>query len=38
MGYVKIKYAEPGTKIAIVVGGKKLEALVTKVPFVQPGV
>ncbi len=37
-GYVKIKYAEPGAKIAIVVGGKKLEAVVTKMPFVEPGV
>lgn len=38
MGYVKIKHAEPGTKILIVAGGKKLEATVTKVPFVEPGV
>lgn len=39
MGYVKTKYAEPGTKIAVVVsGGKKLSAVVTKVPFVEPGV
>ncbi|MCC7246238.1 MAG: glycine cleavage system aminomethyltransferase GcvT [Saprospiraceae bacterium] len=37
-GYVKTKYAEPGTKIKIVVGGKKLEAVVTKVPFVEPNV
>jgi len=37
-GYVKIKHAEPGTKILIVVGGKKLEAVVTKLPFVEPGV
>ncbi|MFN0174366.1 MAG: glycine cleavage system aminomethyltransferase GcvT [Saprospiraceae bacterium] len=37
-GYVKIKYAEPGSKIAIVVGGKKLAAVVTKLPFVEPGV
>ncbi len=38
MGYVKVKFAEPGTKIFIVVGSKKLEATVTKVPFVEPGV
>lgn len=39
MGYVKTKYAEPGTKIMVVVaGGKKLAAVVTKVPFVEPGV
>ncbi len=38
MGYVKAKFAEPGTKILIVAGGKKLEAVVTKVPFVTPGV
>jgi aminomethyltransferase len=37
-GYVKLKYAEPGSKISIVVGGKKLEAVVTKMPFVEPGV
>jgi aminomethyltransferase len=34
MGYVKIKFAEPGTKIRIVVGSKELDAVVTKVPFV----
>lgn len=38
MGYVKIKYAELGTKINIVVSGKKLEAVISKVPFVEPGV
>jgi aminomethyltransferase len=38
MGYVKLKYAEPGTKINVVVGNKKLEAVVTKVPFITPGV
>ncbi|MCC6463604.1 MAG: glycine cleavage system aminomethyltransferase GcvT [Saprospiraceae bacterium] len=38
MGYVKAKFAEPGTKIMIVVGSKKLEATVVKVPFVEPGV
>lgn len=38
MGYVKAKFAEAGTKIMIVAGGKKLEATVTKVPFVEPGV
>ncbi|MFN4256402.1 MAG: glycine cleavage system aminomethyltransferase GcvT [Saprospiraceae bacterium] len=38
MGYVKAKFAEAGTKIFIVVGSKKLEATVTKVPFVEPGV
>jgi aminomethyltransferase len=37
-GYVKTKYAEPGTKIMIVAGSKKLEAVVTTVPFVTPGV
>ncbi len=38
MGYVKAKFAEPGTKIMIVAGSKRLEAVVTKVPFVTPGV
>jgi aminomethyltransferase len=38
MGYVKVKFAEPGTKIMVVAGGKKLEAVVSKVPFVAPGV
>lgn len=38
MGYVKTKFAAPGTRIMIVAGGKKLEAVVTKVPFVTPGV
>ena len=38
MGYVKVKYALLGSKIMIVVGGKKLEATITKVPFVTPGV
>lgn len=38
MGYVKTKFAEPGTKIMVVAGGKKLEATVVKVPFVEPGV
>ncbi len=38
MGYVKTKFAVPGTRIMIVAGGKKLEAVVTKVPFVTPGV
>jgi aminomethyltransferase len=37
-GLVKAKYAELGAKILIVVGGKKLEAVVCKVPFVEPGV
>lgn len=37
-GYVKAKYAELGAKILIVVGGKKLEAVISKVPFVDPGV
>jgi len=37
-GYVKTKFAEPGTKIMVVAGGKKLEAVVTKLPFVTPGV
>ena len=34
MGYVKSKFAEPGTKIMVVAGGKKLEATVVKLPFV----
>jgi aminomethyltransferase len=34
MGYVKAKYAEPGTKIMIVAGSKKLEAVVCRLPFV----
>lgn len=34
MGYVKSKFAEPGTKIMIVAGSKKLEATVVKLPFV----
>ena len=38
MGYVKIKFAEPGTKIMIVAGSKRLPAVVSKVPFVTPGV
>ena len=38
MGYVKAKFAEPGTKIMVVAGSKKLEATVVKVPFVEPGV
>lgn len=38
MGYVKVKFAEPGTKIMIVAGSKRLEAVVSKVPFVVPGV
>jgi aminomethyltransferase len=38
MGYVKLKYAEPGAKICVVVGTKKLDAVVTKVPFTTPGV
>jgi aminomethyltransferase len=33
VGYVKSKFAEPGTKIMVVAGGKKLEAVVTKIPF-----
>ena len=37
-GYVKIKHAEPGTKIFILVGSKKLDAVVTKLPFIEPGV
>ncbi len=38
MGYVKTKFAEPGTKIMIVAGSKRLPAVVSKVPFVTPGV
>jgi aminomethyltransferase len=38
MGYVKEKFAAIGTKIMIVVGTKKLEGVVTKLPFVTPGV
>ena len=37
-GYVKAKYAVMGSKIKIVVGGKKLEAVLCKVPFLVPGV
>ncbi|MCS6929340.1 MAG: glycine cleavage system aminomethyltransferase GcvT [Saprospiraceae bacterium] len=34
MGYVKIKYAQPGARVVIVAsGGKKLGATVTKLPF-----
>ncbi len=32
-GYVKTKFAEPGTKIMVVAGSKKLEARVVKLPF-----
>lgn len=39
MGYVKSKYAVLGAKIMVVVsGGKKLEATVCKVPFLEPAV
>lgn len=38
MGYVKVKYALMGGKIMIVVGGKTLQATITKIPFVTPGV
>lgn len=38
MGYVKTKFAEPGTEIFIVVGNKRLAAKVAKVPFVTPTV
>jgi len=38
MGYVKTKFAEPGTKIMIVAASKRVDAVVTKVPFVTPGV
>lgn len=37
-GYVKVKYAVIGSKIMIVVGAKKLEAVICKAPFVDPGV
>ena len=37
MGYVKTKYAKPGTEICIAVGSKKLEAVVTRPPFVNIG-
>lgn len=33
MGYVKAKFAVPGTKIMVIAGGKKLAAVVCKVPF-----
>ena len=36
MGYVKIKFAEPGTKIMVLAGSKKLEATVVKLPFLEP--
>lgn len=35
MGYVKTKYAKPGTKICIVVGSKKLDAVISRPPFVK---
>lgn len=35
MGYVKAKFAEPGTRIMVVAGAKKLEATVVKLPFVE---
>ena len=35
MGYVKTKYAEIGAKIFILAGEKKLEAVITKVPFLE---
>lgn len=34
MGYVKAKFAEPGTKIRIVAGSKELDAVVTTTPFI----
>ncbi len=34
MGYVKVQHAEPGTRILIDAGSKKLEATVVKLPFV----
>ena len=37
-GYVKVKYANLGSKIMIVAGGKKLEAEICKLPFVDPTV
>lgn len=37
-GYVKAKYAEVGSKIHIVAGGKKLEAVIVKLPFLNGGV
>lgn len=37
-GYVKTKFAAPGTKIFVVIGEKRLEATITNLPFVTPGV
>ena len=33
MGYVKVKHAEPGTSIKVVVGSKEYEGTVVKLPF-----
>jgi aminomethyltransferase len=35
MGYVKLEYAKPGTKVFIVAGRKQLAAQVAKPPFVK---
>ncbi|MFN7117157.1 MAG: glycine cleavage system aminomethyltransferase GcvT [Saprospiraceae bacterium] len=35
MGYVNTSFAEPGTEIMVVAGGKKLPAKVVKVPFLK---
>jgi aminomethyltransferase len=36
MGYVKVKFAEPGTEVFVVAGTKRLAARVAKVPFLDP--
>lgn len=35
MGYVKTKYAEVGGRVLVVMGSKKVEATIVKVPFVE---
>lgn len=34
MGYVPVEFAKEGTEIAILAGGKKLPAIITKMPFI----
>lgn len=38
MGYVKLKFAAPGSQIFVVAGEKRLAATVVKLPFLQGGV
>lgn len=35
MGYVAAAHSAPGTKLALIVRGKELEATVTTMPFVE---